>query len=423
MATPNLFKTSQLVAEQIAFELWNAQQLSSKVYRKLESKFKMSNPLEGKIGPSFDVKKQRRYLTADGLEFVPQSMADQTFKVTVDQKKHVGLSMDVFEQTFTADGKITEMAAKDIKSAANSLSDAIDLSLANLGGASLFNAVGVPGSVPGATSALDTQQKLADARAYLTQAGVHTNTKRMAFMNPKASGYVPASLSGLFVREAQEAVKDGRIGSAVGTDFYESANIGRHTAGTAITAGTIASGVSTMDFQVDGANQVGSSLLLKSGGGAAHATKTFKAGDIIYLDVYQVNVVNKTPFASLQQFTITQDATSDANGAVTINISPEIITSGAYQTVNASPADSTVLHGYTTATRNFIIVPETLALVCIPYEELKGGVICSVATHKDISIMLTIFAEGRTLQQNARVDVAYGVAAQYPETGVIWFGE
>lgn len=415
----NFFKYNQIVADRLAFELWNALGLAAKVYRKLETKYTMDP--NRKIGPKIEVKKQRRYLTADGLDYVPQPMTDQFFSLTVDQIKHVGMAMDVFEQTYKADGKITDMAAHDIKSAANSLADAVDLSLTQLGGKRLFNAVGVPGTIPGITSAADTQQRLADARMYMMNAGVNKKTSRMAFMNSRASGYVPASLSGLFVREAQKAVTDGRLGSAVGVDFHESVNTYRHTAGTAITTGSITAGVSTTDFSVDGASQTGSQLLLKSGAG--HAGKTFLAGDVFYLDIYSVNVVNKSVFPVLQQFTVLEDATADAGGAVTITISPSIVTSGAYQNVSGSPSDSAVVYGYNTATRNFIMVPETLALVCIPYQELKGGVICNTATYQDISLMLTVWGDGNTMKQNARVDIAYGVAEQYPETGVLWMGE
>lgn len=415
----NYFKYNQIVADKLAFELWNALGIAGKVYRKLEGQYKMDS--NRKIGPKIEVKKQRRYLTADGLTFTPQPITDQVFSLTVDQLKHVGMSMDVFEQTYKADGKITDMAQRDIKSAANSLADTVDLSLMQLAGKKLFNTVGVPGTIPGATSALDTQQRLADARMYLTQAGVDKKAARMAFMNPRAAGYVPASLSGLFVREAQTAVSDGRLGSAVGVDFHESANTYRHTAGTAITTGTIASGVSTTAFSVDGASQTGASLLLKSAAG--HVGKTFKEGDVFYLDVYSVNVVNKEVFPTLQHFTVTELATVAADGSVTVKVSPSIVTSGAYQNVSVSPADSAVVYGYNTATRNAIIVPETLALVCIPYEELKGGVICNTATYKDISLMLTVWGDGQDMSQNARVDIAYGVADQYPETGVLWMGE
>jgi len=415
----NLFKYNQVVADKMAFELFNSLRLAAKVDRRLEEKFQMDATKP--IGPTIEVKKQRRYLSADGLTFVPQPISQQTFSLTVDQIKHVGLSMDVFESTYKADGNITDMASKDIKSAANTLADAIDRSLARLAGRRLFNAVGVPGTIPGDTSALDTQKRIADAKMYISQAGVPENTKKMGFMNPRASGYVPASLSGLFVREAQEAVKDGKIGHAVGIDFFESNNVYRHTAGTAITTGVIASGISTTDFSINGADQSGSSLLLKSGAGSSG--QTFLEGDVIYADIYSVNVVNKDTYPTLQRFVVTEDATADAGGAVTVKISPAIVTSGAYQNVSASPADSATIYGFNTAMRNAIIVPETLALVCIPYKELKGGVLCNVAKFKDISIMLTVWAGGNDLTQNARVDVAYGVSEQYPETGVLYMGE
>ncbi len=98
--------------------------------------------------------------------------------------------------------------------------------------------------------------------------------------------------------------------------------------------------------QVTGANQTGSTINLKTGGGAV--TGYFKEGDCItFASVYGIvpNTATKTgggvSTGVLQQFVVGQDFDADGGGLLTgVPITPPIITSGAFQTVTASPADS-----------------------------------------------------------------------------------
>ena len=60
--------------------------------------------------------------------------------------------------------------------------------------------------------------------------------------------------------------------------------------------------------------------------------------------VYAVNPATKASTGRLQTFTVLADADSGAStGPAALTISPPIITSGAFQTVNSAPADNAAI--------------------------------------------------------------------------------
>ena len=112
--------------------------------------------------------------------------------------------------------------------------------------------------------------------------------------------------------------------------WYQDVNRPVHTTGT-FTASTPI---------VNGASQTGSSLITS---GWASGASSLKKGDIFTVaGVNGVNPVSYTSTGRLQQFVVTADI-SDTTGAMTIAISPSIITSGALQTVSGSPANSSAI--------------------------------------------------------------------------------
>jgi hypothetical protein len=113
-------------------------------------------------------------------------------------------------------------------------------------------------------------------------------------------------------------------------DWYQDPNRPAHTTGT-FTASTPL---------VNGASQTGSSLI--TDGWASGAT-TLNKGDVFTVGgVFSVNPLSYQSTGRLQQFVVTSTI-SDTTGDMTIAISPSIITSGALQTVNVSPANDAVI--------------------------------------------------------------------------------
>lgn len=440
---PNNFVTNgPLVLEAFAIELYNELQLAANVHRALEDKFEMERPKgEAKFGTMLTQKKPKRYRAADGPSFVSQDISEQTYNVNVDTWKHVGVELSVFESTFKTSEELMDKAGGILKPAVMTLADQIDLAVAQQA-LNLYQVTGTPQVTPGDTSVAamttaQTQRDFVRANAILAQEGVSEKTTRKGFYEPFAAGYVPVALSSLFVKEAQEAVTHGKIGHLLGVDIYKSVNFPYHTAGTAISAGSAVTtpavgGLNTCTATVNGANQTGNVISITGGTNG----RTLKTGDIIQfgsnlsathistygVGIHPVNVVNGQVFTNrAMTFVVQQDVTL-TGGAVNVVISPPIVTTGAYQNVNASPTNGATVLGYDSHQTNMVIIPETLALVCVPIKKLVGAVYCERITYKDISLMLTIGADVKEMVDYARVDVIFGTAPMYPETGVRHMG-
>jgi hypothetical protein len=96
---------------------------------------------------------------------------------------------------------------------------------------------------------------------------------------------------------------------------------------------------------VNGATQTGSTLTTD---GWSSGASTLNKGDVFTIGsgatgVYAVNAQSYQSSGLLQKFVVTSTI-SDTTGAMVIAISPSIITSGAYQTVVASPADNATIN-------------------------------------------------------------------------------
>ena len=88
-------------------------------------------------------------------------------------------------------------------------------------------------------------------------------------------------------------------------------------------------------YAVNGANQTGASLVVKTG------TGLFNVGEVFTIaGVNRVHPETKTNTGVLQQFVV---AAAYAGGGGTMTISPAIVTSGPTQNVTASPADSAAI--------------------------------------------------------------------------------
>jgi hypothetical protein len=182
---------------------------------------------------------------------------------------------------------------------------------------------------------------------------------------------------------------------------------------------------------VNGAGQVGNVISLTVAAGANG--RTMKAGDVIQFGstaqaatygagINPVNVVNGQVFANVQKTFVVQADVALATGNVNVTIEPPIITDGAYQTCSASPTTTAHVLGFVSHQTNMIITQDTFALVCVPLKKLNGAVYCERFNYKDLSLMLTIGADVKEMEDFARIDIIFGTAGMYLETGVRHMG-
>lgn len=211
-----------------------------------------------------------------------------------------------------------------------------------------------------------------------------------------------------------ENYKKGQFGRMqLGIDeWYQDQNRPVHTTGT-FTASTPL---------VNGANQTGSTL---STNGWASGATTLKKGDIF--TIAGVNSVNPLSYRStgrLQQFVVTAD-TADSGGAIAaLPISPSIITSGALQTVDASPAASAVITvlgatsasagtlATTTSPQGLVYHPDAFAFVMADLVQPGAGARSTTVRSKQWGIAIRMVEQYQiaTDQNPSRLDILIGAA-------------
>jgi hypothetical protein len=171
---------------------------------------------------------------------------------------------------------------------------------------------------------------------------------------------------------------------------------------------------------VNGADQTGSTIATD---GWASGAATLNKGDIF--TIAGVNSVNPLSYSSsgrLQQFVVTA-TTSDSSGAMaTLPISPSIITSGALQTVSASPDNNAVITvlgttaaaGGTLATtaspQSFVYHPDAFAFVMADLMKPGAGAESTTVRSKSLGFSIRMVEQYQigTDQNPSRLDILIG---------------
>lgn len=223
-------------------------------------------------------------------------------------------------------------------------------------------------------------------------------------------------------KEISEQYLEGSMGRASNFDFYENELVPVHT------TGTMAGSVNAF---VNGANQTGSTISL--GGFTPGATIT--QGTVFTMaGTNKVHPETKVTYGALQQFVATADAnatgvyTADANGNVTLNISPAIIpvvaapaVQNPYANVTASPtsgvAGSVTFVGAASTSygQNIAYHKDAFTFVTGDMTLPKGMDMCYREVSEGISLRIL---RGFDIINNlylSRLDILYGYLACRPQ--------
>lgn len=275
---------------------------------------------------------------------------------------------------------------------------------------SVWNAVGTPGTTP-ATSQLYTDAVV----KILDGAGGSDNIKAVLdtlaasrISNAQAALFNPSGAISSMARTGR--IQDMYLGIS---EWFQDQNVPSHTTGSFTSCTPL----------VDTAGQTGSSLVTKAW---ASGATVLEVGDKFTLNgVYSVNPLTRKSTTRLQDFTVTARAT-DTTGAMTISISPPIITSGALQTVDSSPANNAPINVWSgsgtyalTATpskQSLVFAPDAFAFVMADLVDPVAGAKASFARSKDFGISIRFIQQfqGASDQNLSRLDVLFGAAPLQP---------
>jgi coat protein Gp5 len=370
-----------------------------------------------KVGNTVYARLVQRYVASDGQAYQPQALYDQTVPITLTNQKQVGFGYSSAQATTELD----DIRRRYVQPAAETLANAADVLAYQAVYRDVWNAVGTPGVTPSALlTYLQAGVKLTDGAVNQNgRIGVLDPLASATLMNTAASLYNPPSRIG-------DNFKSGMFeGMALGLDaYYVDPNRAVQTTGT-FTASTPL---------IKGAGQTGSTLDID--GWASGATSLKKGDRFTIAGVNSVNPLSYTDTGRLQVFVITADTSDSSGETATLPISPSIITSGAFQTVSASPANDAVVTVFgatsatagtlatTTSPQSMVFHPDAFAFVMADLVEPNGGAKSTFVRSKKYALSIRYVEQylGTTDQNLNRLDILIGAATIQARMACIVYG-
>lgn len=320
----NAFLNAQVYANTMLLLLKNQLVMGRLVDGKFENKVTDENGLR------IYVKKPPRFIANSGATLAAQDVVTGSTSIAVDQYKNVHISIGDLEMVQSYNDLVK---SETMKSAASTLAHDVDLYLhQQLRG--FFSHVGTLGT------ALSTAAHFMAPHTRLMDQSVPNTDLRGVVSFADAAAFRATLTGGNIQGTNKTALEKVKIPVVSEIDWYATQNLRTLTTGTRADAAV--NGAAQNVNYVDVKDQDYQNLIIDSAGVAG---STIAAGEIFTIaGVYAVNPRSKETLSHLQQFVVTEATTTAGAGEdATVRIFPYIITSGAYQTVSAAPADNAVV--------------------------------------------------------------------------------
>lgn len=384
MASSNTLITPTIIAREAILALRNTLVMGMLVNKQYAKEFK-------KVGTQISLRQPVKFRTTKAQARSNTNIAESVETFTVATQAQVSWAFSSVELTMT----IEEYVKRYITPAGASIANTIDSDLLGLYD-DIYNEVGTPGTIP------STFGVLGEAARRLDDEACPQNARSAAF-NPAANWSMADALKGTFdPRLANDTIRKGELGIIANMSINMSQNVKTHTTGLFTTSATPI---------IDGAAQSGATLNVD---GWNASSSTIKAGDIFTIaNVYAVNPESGVSTGVLKQFVVLEDITS-SSGDTALSISPSIVASGAYQTVDSVPADSAALTFIGTEdtqyTKNLVFQEDAFGLVVIPMV-MPAGVWGTVIkdNRTGFSIRVVKQYDINADEEIIRLDTLYGI--------------
>jgi hypothetical protein len=373
---------------------------TSKVNRQFDDSFGNSGR---KIGSTLTIRLPSKFTVRSGATFAAQDVVDNTTVLTQGTQKGVDIAF-TSQELFQSFDMVSD---RYIKPMVETLCATIDKE-----GMALYSdipqLVGTPGTTP------STMQTMLDGRAKILNAGF--SGEDMHFVGDIAAN------NKLIVGQSALFNNQGKIGDQYTKGVFGRGVFGLDTLSWSQSTNSHVAGLQGGTPTVNGAAQTGATVVTQAWSNSI--TGAVVVGDVVtFAGCFEVNTLTKATLSNLKQFVVTAIGSTSGAGAMTIAISPSIVTSGASQNVSASPTNGgavTVMSGTTgqTSVSNLMFAKDTFAFVMADLDLPTGGVIAAKRMrYKDFSIRLINFYDGSSDQFRFRLDVLYGWKTVRPEWG------
>jgi hypothetical protein len=350
-----------------------------------------------KIGDTLQVRRQNNFIVGDGATATPQDIVETVENITVAHQYHALIAYTVQDLTL----RIEDFSRMFIQPAIQNIVTQMERDICVAAELSLNYYTGTAGTPINSFSAVDL------AGAKLLEQGVNISSDAYLAMTVRDGSSLKGALLNNFTPVFNEdIVRQSAIGHLSYFDIFQSQNIVRHVAG----AGPTLHPADTLT--VNGTVSSGNTIVLA--GATVSVTNYFLPGDIISIaGVSSVNPLSRASTGQDMQFVITAAASSDGGGAITITVSPSIVSSTSSPLQNVSNAVLTTSAVTVNPSYNVNVAypARGLDIVCPPLYKLQVPY-ASVAVDPETGLSLAVTQTGDILgyQNFMRLDVLCGFA-------------
>lgn len=403
----NTTLTASIVAKASLAILENELTMANAVFRGYEGEFdKKVNGYE--VGDTITIRKPTDFTVRNTITASAQDVTEA--KTTIQVNSIAGVDFAFTSQQLTQN--IGELSERVIRPAMIQIANQIDVATMGLY-KDVPQWVGTPGTLVQSFAGFAKGAQNMDQRSV-------PQDSRSAILAPADFWALAGSQTALYSQQINnKSYREGEIGKIGGINTFMSQNAPTFTTGPMGGSPLVNGGSQGTAYDTTGAN---TQTLITDGWTAAAAARVVKGDVFTIANVYDVNPVTKATLPILKQFVVVNNGSSDGSGNLTLTISPQIITSGAFQTVSAVPADNAPMTFVGTAntnyTNNLFFHKNAFALCTVPMVKPPGAVDCSRQSKNGLSVRVIPFYDGTNDKSTWRLDVLYGVKAIDPRLAV-----
>lgn len=351
-----------------------------------------------KIGDTLQVRRQNNFIVGDGSTAVPQDIIESVETITVAHQYHALIAYTVQDLTL----RIEDFSRMFIQPAIQNIVTQMERDISSAAEQSLNFYTGTAGTPINSFQTVDL------AGAKLLEQGVNIASDAYLAMTVRDGSALKSALLNNFTPVFNEdIVRQSAIGHLSYFDIFQSQNIVKHQAGVGPT--TLPGDTLTVNGAVSSGNTI---VLAGANGGGAAVVNYFLPGDLISIaGVHSVNPLSRASTGQNMQFVVTQAASSAAGGAITVTVSPTIISTSSSPLQNVdgpipNGAAVTVIGSYNV---NVAYPSRGLDIVCPPLYKLQVPY-SSIAIDPETGLSLAVTQTGDILgyQNFMRLDILCG---------------
>ncbi|MEL6568184.1 MAG: P22 phage major capsid protein family protein [Pseudomonadota bacterium] len=410
----NRILTPKAIAREVLAQLENKLVMAAKVNTNFSTEF-------GNVGDTVDVRRPQRFVgQSNNLDITNynEDIVDANIPVTLKKTETIKFKLTALQRTL----EITDQRVQQdiIRPAVTQLKNRVETEIGMLY-KHVFHFSGTAGTVP------STFKSLGLVDAMMTDHAVPEDD-RCAFHNTTTSLELADTLKNVYVQgKARTALEKVAIGEYGGLMNYKSVHVPVHTVGAH--AGTPLVNGANQNVQYDGTDPIDSTKkigdlnrqTLVTDGWSNSVTGLLKQGDVFTIaGVHAVNPLTRVSTGRLQTFVVRADADSNGSGQATLEISPAIISTGQWQTVDAAPADNaaiTVVSGAAGSQRpqSLIIHPDAFTLVSRPIKIDSDSFETATVSGNRTSIAVSKKTNFNNLDHECRLDMLFDTVCIYAD--------